>query len=94
MKHVKESIKSNEIANQDIENTAENVKCSDGESEFIKEMEKCIRSNKYSILWLADHQVQIFERFKLNDNIMNMVNQFDIFDVINTINEIFPSSKG
>ena len=37
--------------------------------------------NTYSILWLSYQQVQIFERFKLNDNFMNMVNQFGISDV-------------
>ena len=44
---------SDEIANQDIEN----VKSSEEVMEVVKEMEKIIRSNKYSILWLAYQQV-------------------------------------
>ena len=40
MKHVNESIMSNEIANQDIENTAKNVKNSEEAMEVVKEMEK------------------------------------------------------
>ena len=40
MKHLKESILSNETANQDIENTAKNVKRSEYVTEVIKEMEK------------------------------------------------------
>ena len=56
--------------------------------EVVKSMEKIIKSNKYSILWLAYQQIQIFERFQLNDNFMNMANQFGIFDFINAINEI------
>ena len=56
--------------------------------EVVKSMEKIIKSNKYSILWLAYQQIQIFERFQLNDNFMNMANQFGIFDFISAINEI------
>ena len=56
--------------------------------DVVKEIEKIIRSNKYNILWFAYQQFQIFERFKLNDNFMNMVDQFGISDVINTINEM------
>ena len=78
----------NEIANQDTENTAKNVKSSEETMEVIKKMEKIIRSNKYIILWLAYQQVQIFEKFKLNDDFINMANQFGISAVINTINEI------
>ena len=44
---------SDEIVNQDIENTAKNVKTSEEAMEVIKEMEKNIRSNKFSILWLC-----------------------------------------
>ena len=44
---------SDEIANQDIEN----VKSSEEVMEVVKEMKKIIRSNKYSILWLAYQQV-------------------------------------
>ena len=53
MKHLKESIMSDEIVNQDIENTAKNVKTSEEAMEVIKEMEKNFRSNKFSILWFC-----------------------------------------
>ena len=53
MKHLKESIMSDEIVNQDIENTAKNVKTSEEAMEVIKEMEKKFRSNKFSILWFC-----------------------------------------
>ena len=39
-------------------------------------MEKISKSNKCSILWLADQLGQIFERFKINDNFIYMVNKF------------------
>ena len=80
---------SNEIANQDIENTVKNVKSSE-EVKVFKEMEKVIRSDKYNILSLVYQQVQIFERFKLNNKFMN---QFGIYDVINTVNEIIVGLK-
>lgn len=67
MKHIKESIMSEEIANQNIENTAKNSKSLEEGMEVVKEIEKVIRSNKCSILWLAYQQVLIFERFKLNN---------------------------
>ena len=78
MKHVKKSIMINEIANQDIENTAKNTKSSEQAMEVINEMEKIIKSKKCSILWLAYQQGQIIERFKLNDKFINMANQFRI----------------
>ena len=80
---------SDEIANQDIENTVKNVKSSE-EVKVFKEMEKVIRSDKYNILSLVYQQVQIFERFKLNNKFMN---QFGIYDVINTVNEIIVGLK-
>ena len=42
MKHVKASIMIDGIANQDIENTAKNVKSSEEAMEVDKEMEKII----------------------------------------------------
>ena len=80
---------SDEIANQDIENTVKNVKSSE-EVKVFKEMEKVIRSDKYNILSLVYQQVQIFERFKLNNEFMN---QFGIYDVINKVNEIIVALK-
>ena len=41
-------------------------------------MEKIIKSNKCSILGLAYQQVEIFERLKMNDNVINMINKFRI----------------
>ena len=84
---------SNEIANQYIENAAKNVKSSQEAIEVVKGKERIIKSHMYSISWLFYQQVQIFERFKLNHNFMNMVNQFGISDVINTINEIIVALK-
>ena len=53
MKQVKESIMINKIFNQDIENTAKNVKSSKEALEVVNEMEKTIKSKKCTILWLA-----------------------------------------
>ena len=50
MKHVKESIMIDKIANQDIENTAKNAKSSEKAMEVIKETQKIIRTNKCCIL--------------------------------------------
>ena len=36
-------------------------------------MKEIIKSNKYNILWLANQQGQIFEKFKMNDNFIDMV---------------------
>ena len=52
---------STEIAHQDIENTAKNVKNSEEAMKVVKEMEKNI-SNKYSILWTNKFKS---ERFKI-----------------------------
>ena len=78
MKHVAESIISDKIADQDIENIAKNVKSSDEAMKVSKQMEKIIRINKCSILQPVYQQGQISERFKLTDNFINMMNQFGI----------------
>ena len=41
-------------------------------------MEKIIKSNKCNNLWLASQQGQIFEKFKINDNFIDMVKKFGI----------------
>ena len=51
-KHIKESILIVEIANQDIENKAKNVKGLEEAVEVSNEVEKIIKSNKYFLLWL------------------------------------------
>ena len=75
---MKELIMIDEIFNQDIQNTAKNVKSSEETVEVINEIEKIIKSKKCSILWLFYQQGQIFESFKLSDNFINMVNKFGI----------------
>lgn len=42
----------------------------------VKEMEKIINTNKYSIIWLAYWQGKLLEKFKANDKFINLVNQF------------------
>ena len=46
--------------------------------EALNNMKKVIKSNKYNILWLAYQKSQIFEKFKMNDNFINMVKEFNI----------------
>ena len=48
---------SGETANQDIENTANNVKNLEEAMAVVKKMEKNIRSNKYCTFWLVYQQV-------------------------------------
>ena len=78
MKQVKDSIMTDEIFNQDIKNTAKNVKSSEEAVDVVNEMEKIIKRNKCKILWLAYQQGQILQRFKLNDNFINIENKFGI----------------
>ena len=78
MKQLKESIMSDENVNKDIEESAWNVKNSDEVEAVVKEMEKIIKSNKCSMLWLAYQQGKISERFKAIIKFINMVNYFGI----------------
>ena len=55
-----------------------NVKSSEEAVEVVNEIEKIIKSKKYSIFWLSCQQGQILERFKLTDNFINIVNKFGI----------------
>ena len=70
---MKESITINERISEDIKKTARNVKSSEKAIEAANNMKKIIKSNKYNILLLANQQVQIFEKFKMNDNFIDMV---------------------
>ena len=65
---------SDENVNKDNKESARNVKNSDEVVELVKEMEKIIKSNKCSILWVAYQQDKIVERFK----VINMMNHFGI----------------
>ena len=49
---MKELIMIDEIFNQDIENTAENVKLSEEAVDVVNEMEKIIKTNKCAIVCL------------------------------------------
>ena len=62
-----------EIVNEDIEKTAKSVKSSEEAVEVVHDMEKIIKRKKCNILWLAYQQGQIFEKFKMNDNFIDMV---------------------
>lgn len=78
MKELKESIMSDEIVNKDNEESSRNVENSEEAVEVFEDMQKFNKSNKCSILWPAYLPGQIFERFKVNNNFINMVNQFEI----------------
>ena len=41
-------------------------------------MEKIIKNKKCDILWLAYQQGQVFEKLKMNDNVIDMVKKFGI----------------
>ena len=78
LKKVKESIMGEEIVNEDIEKKAKSVKSPEEAVEAVNNMEKVIKSNKCNILWFAYQQDQIFQKFKMNDNFINMVKELNI----------------
>ena len=58
---MKESKMINEIFNQDIENTAKNIKSSEEALEVVNEREEIIKIKKCSILWLAYEKANYFK---------------------------------
>ena len=60
---------SDENVNKDVEESAGNVKYSDEVAEFVKEMEKVIKSNECSILWLAYQQGKYLKDLKSTINL-------------------------
>ena len=78
LKKVKDSIMIEEIVNEDIEKTTKSVKSPDEAVEAVNNMEKIIKSNKSNILWLAYQQGKIFEKFKVNENFIDMVKELGI----------------
>ena len=67
-----------EIVNEDIEKTAKSVKSLEEAVEAVNNMEKIIKSKKCNILWLTYQRGQIFEKFKMNGNFIDMVKKFRI----------------
>ena len=59
-----------EIVNEDFEKTLKSLKSPD---EAVDIMEKIIRNKKSNILWLAYQEGQIFEKFKANENSIDMI---------------------
>ena len=78
LKKVKVLILIGEIVNKDIEKTAKSVKNSEEAVEAVNNMEKIIKSSKCNILWLAYQQDQIFEKFKMNEIVIDMVKELEI----------------
>ena len=56
-----------------IEKIANSVKNPQEAVEVVNNMEKVIKSNKCNILWLAYQGSQIFKKFKVNENFIDMV---------------------
>ena len=69
-----------EIFNEDIEKTAKSVKSLEEAVGALNYMEKIIKSKKHNILWLAYQQGQIFEKFKMNDNFIDMVKNLGLIN--------------
>ena len=67
-----------ELVNEDTEKKTKSVKSPEEAVEAVNNMEKVIKSNKCNILWLVYQQGQIYEKFKMNDNFINMVKEFNI----------------
>ena len=59
--------------NEDFEKTSNSIKNPDDVVNVIGKTEKNIRSKESSILWLAYQQAQIFEKFKANENFIDMI---------------------
>ena len=58
--------------------TTKSVKSPGEAVEAVNNIEKIIRSSKCNILWLAYQQGQIFEKFKVNENFIDMVKEVGI----------------
>ena len=61
-----------EIVNEDIEKTTKNVKSSEKAEEAVNKMETIIKTDKCNNM-LAYQQGQMFEKFQMNDNLIDMV---------------------
>ena len=72
LRKVKESIMIDEIVNEDIEKTTKNVKSSEEVEEAVNKMETIIKTDKCNNM-LAYQQGQMFEKFQMNDNLIDMV---------------------
>ena len=60
----------------DIEESAKKVKTSKEAAAVVQEMEKIIKSDKWSILWVAYQPGEILKNFKAKNKFINRVNQF------------------
>ena len=67
-----------EIVGKAFEKTSNSIKTPDETVDAANNMEKIIRSKKSNILWLAYQQGQIFEKFKVNENFIDMVKKLGI----------------
>ena len=67
-----------EVVNENTGKTTERVKSSKEAVEVVNNMEKIIKSKKCNILWIAYQQGQIFEKFKMNDNFIDMVKNLEL----------------
>ena len=67
-----------EIINKDLEKPSMSIKSPDEEVDAVNNMEKSVGSKKSNILRLTYKQSQIFEKFKANENFIDMVKELVI----------------
>ena len=77
-KKVKVSIIMEEIVNEDFEKTTNSIKSPNEAVGVVNSVEKIIRTKKSNVLWLGCQQGQIFEKFKANENFMDMIKEIGI----------------
>ena len=73
-----ESIMSEEVSSEGIEDLSRNVDSSDDDAELIVKIERIMKSKKNNILILAYHQGIIFEKYKENNRFTSAVAKFRI----------------
>ena len=66
--------------NTDIEQTAKNrTESEEDAAKVIRKFEEIIRNKRCDIVWLANHQGKIFQKFRLKERFVNdMVSKFKV----------------
>ena len=73
-----ESIMSEEVDSEGIQDLSRNVDIPDDDAELIGRIERIMKSNKNNILILAYHQGIIFKKYKENNRFTSAVAKFKI----------------
>ena len=77
-KELEQSITNGKSTKKQVQEKVGNVTTSEDAAKVVQEFEQIIKNKKSVIIWLIQHQGQLFQKFKEKEQFVNMVSRFGV----------------